>query len=68
MKEEEEERKNKLAENTAGWIEKGAEGQIMDQPKQLDVSTLNETQIKYQVQDNNCDNFQPTEFDTESQK
>ena len=70
MQLEEEERKQKEAENTAGWLEQGSEGQVMDQPppQQLNVSDLKPTEMKYQVQnDNPCDS-QTTELDAESPK
>ena len=69
MQLEEEERKQKEAENTAGWLEQGSQEQVLDQPpQQLNVSDLKPTELKYQVQnDNPCDS-QTTELDAESPK
>ena len=70
MKEEEEERKKKRADNTAGWLEiqDPSKRQVLDdQPKQLDVSALNQTELKYNVQENSCD-MPTTELDAESPK
>lgn len=70
MQLEEEERKQKEAENTAGWLEQGSQGgQVMDQPQQLNVSDLKPTELKYyQVQNENpfCDSQTTTELDAES--
>jgi len=70
MQLEEEERKQKEAENTAGWLEQGSQGgQVMDQPQQLKVSDLKPTELKYyQVQNENphCDSQITTELDAES--
>ena len=70
MKEEEEERKKKRADNTAGWLEiqdPSKRQALDDQPKQLDVSALNQTELKYNVQENSCD-MPTTELDAESPK
>ena len=70
MQLEEEERKQKEAENTAGWLEQGSQGgQVMDQPQQLNVSDLKPTELKYyQVQNENpfCESQTTTELDAES--
>ena len=72
MQLEEEERKQKEAENTAGWLEQGSQEQVLDQPpQQLNVSDLKPTELKYyQVQNENphCDSQITTELDAESQK